>query len=214
MPHGRLRGLRSGRGRAKNGFCFTYPHIYRKQHDDISKPVQGLNQYGNSIIRSTDISSLRSPLRKIDLGNFHTLIIGNNRYEHFAQLDTAVHDAKAVSAVLESKYGYRVTKLKNANRYMIFRELSRLRRQLVSDDNLLIYYAGHGYLDKKTKRGYWLPVDAEAENYAKTRGIPMRMQADMVVITLRGIAQGASNVTPDCTAYFPFSCRCASRHVS
>ena len=32
---------------------------------------------------------------------------------------------------------------------------------LKKDDNLLIYYAGHGWLDKESERGYWLPVDAD-----------------------------------------------------
>ena len=38
--------------------------------------------------------------------------------------------------------------------------MSRLRRELGPDDNLLIYYAGHGYVDEETEEGYWLPVDA------------------------------------------------------
>jgi|GEM_PF-5179224 len=129
------------------------------------KPVQEVShEYSSN--KSTSASPLRGSFRGVDLGNFHALVIGNNRYSHFPRLETAVQDAKAVAALLEKKYGYRVTQLKNANRYDIFRELSRLRRQLKNDDNLLIYYAGHGYLDDSTKRGYWLPVDAEADNYA------------------------------------------------
>jgi len=32
--------------------------------------------------------------------------------------------------------------------------------------DLLIYYAGHGYLDEETNEGYWLPVDSEKDNPA------------------------------------------------
>ena len=35
---------------------------------------------------------------------------------------------------------------------------------LKSDDSLLIYYAGHGELDKQNLRGYWLPVNAQRDN--------------------------------------------------
>lgn len=114
-----------------------------------------VNQTGNSQLE-----------RGIDLGNFHALVIGNNRYQSFNKLETAVDDAKAVAKILKKRYGYQVTRLENANRYEIFQELSLLRKQLGENDNLIIYYAGHGYLDERTKRGYWLPVDAEAENFA------------------------------------------------
>ena len=30
-------------------------------------------------------------------------------------------------------------------------------------DNLLVYYAGHGELDKSSGKGYWLPTDADVE---------------------------------------------------
>ena len=43
-------------------------------------------------------------------------------------------------------------------------ELSRLRGQLTANDNLLIYYAGHGILDTYAQEGYWLPIDAEQGN--------------------------------------------------
>src|SRR5207248_3242583 len=36
-----------------------------------------------------------------------------------------------------------------------------LRESLKEDDNLLIYFAGHGEIDP-AKEGYWLPVDAQA----------------------------------------------------
>ena len=140
--------------------------INRNQDNDYPESTQRLSRYRNNLNNHSETRNPRNPLRKIDLGNFHALIIGNNRYKHFPELETAVGDAKAVSTVLKNKYGYRVTQLNNANRYSIFKELSQLRRQLNADDNLLIYYAGHGYLDNNTKRGYWLPVDAEAENYA------------------------------------------------
>lgn len=41
-----------------------------------------------------------------------------------------------------------------------------MRSRLTSQDNLLIYYAGHGYFDDEAERGYWLPVDAEKQTSA------------------------------------------------
>ena len=55
-------------------------------------------------------------LPKIDFGRYHALIIGNNDYQHVRNLTTAVGDAEAVAALLEEKYGFKVTKLINATR--------------------------------------------------------------------------------------------------
>lgn len=102
----------------------------------------------------------------IDFGEFHALVIGNNTYGHFPDLETAVADANAVAATLREHYGFSTKILTNAPRYAVVKELSALRASMSENDNLLIYYAGHGVLDDLTGRGYWLPVDAEDDNTA------------------------------------------------
>ena len=81
-------------------------------------------------------------------------------------LDTPEADAKAISEILATRYGFEVKTLLNATRYDILSELNRLRGKLTEKDNLLVYYAGHGELDRVNQRGYWLPVDAEANSDA------------------------------------------------
>jgi TPR repeat protein len=102
----------------------------------------------------------------VDFGSYHALVIGNNRYAHLPSLDTPISDAKTVAAILKKKYGFRTKVLTNANRYRILSSMNNLRKRLNEKDNLLIYYAGHGELDKVNQRGQWLPVDAEMENTA------------------------------------------------
>jgi uncharacterized caspase-like protein len=63
-------------------------------------------------------------------------------------------------------YGFEVTLLLDANRYQILSALNAYRANLTSEDNLLIYYAGHGELDELNQRGHWLPVDAEPDSTA------------------------------------------------
>ena len=46
------------------------------------------------------------------------------------------------------------------------RALDELRAALTESDNLLIYYAGHGVLERDSGEGYWLPVDAEEDSQA------------------------------------------------
>ncbi|MBN7794999.1 caspase family protein [Parahaliea mediterranea] len=100
----------------------------------------------------------------VPLGNYHALVIGNNDYQHMSTLVTAVNDARETERLLRDKYRFKTTLLLNASRYEILAALNRLRETLGEDDNLLIYYAGHGRLDERNGMGYWLPVDAEQDN--------------------------------------------------
>jgi uncharacterized caspase-like protein len=99
-------------------------------------------------------------------GNYYALVIGNNDYKLLRPLKTAVADAREVARVLETDYGFRVRMLENANRYDMLAALNEMRERLTEKDNLLIYYAGHGELDERNQRGYWLPTDAEPNSTA------------------------------------------------
>jgi hypothetical protein len=103
---------------------------------------------------------------RADWGTYHALVIGNNAYRELPKLATAVGDAKAVAALLESEYGFEVTLLVDADRYQTLSALNQLREKLTEKDNLLIYYAGHGELDEANMRGHWLPIDAEPTSSA------------------------------------------------
>jgi uncharacterized coiled-coil protein SlyX len=108
----------------------------------------------------------RPATKGVNFGTYHALVIGNNDYKFLPHLQTAVNDAKDVAQILERQYGFKVTLLLNASRYDILSALNKLREQLTEKDNLLIYYAGHGELDKVNQRGNWLPIDAEPKSSA------------------------------------------------
>jgi hypothetical protein len=96
----------------------------------------------------------------VKFGTYHALVIGSNNYKYLPKLKTAKSDAKAVAKILKSKYGYKVKTLINATRNDILDAFDVYRETLTKTDNLLVYYAGHGYLDEEDNRGYWMPVDA------------------------------------------------------
>jgi hypothetical protein len=101
------------------------------------------------------------------LGNNYAVIIGNNTYQDpsYQALKSAASDATAVSQVLKARYGFQTNLLLNASRLEILTALNTMREKLGPDDNLLIYYAGHGEL--QGRQGYWIPVDAK-DNTAST----------------------------------------------
>ena len=113
-------------------------------------------------------------------GRYHALVVGINNYKHMKRLQTAVNDAKAVAEVLERDYGFEVDLLLDATRYQILATLSKMRAKLTERDNLLVYYAGHGILDKAANAGYWLPADAEKEitaNWIATHDVTNSLRA-------------------------------------
>jgi TPR repeat protein len=95
------------------------------------------------------------------VGGYHALVIGNDHYRQWTPLNTAVADAEAMSKILQDRYGFRVTVLKDADRKQILKTLNDYRKTLSDQDHLLVYYAGHGFLEPEIDRGYWIPVEGD-----------------------------------------------------
>jgi hypothetical protein len=127
-----------------------------------------------TIEHGTPVASQLQPNRRI------ALIIANKDYEpqsHQKTLETPVRDGEALAAVLRTRFGFATAitvpgkgevslVLYNATRRQILSALSDLRRTLSEDDDLLVFYAGHGWHSQDTDQAYWIPVDAEYENFA------------------------------------------------
>lgn len=116
--------------------------------------------------KSLPVKASSKSYPSVDFGRFYALIIGNNDYKQLPTLKTSVNDAKAVDDMLRTRYGYKTTLLINASRHQIMTAFNELRKVLNEKDNLLIYYAGHGEIDKHDQSAYWLPSDAEPDNNA------------------------------------------------
>lgn len=101
-------------------------------------------------------------------GQYHALLIGNNVYkDQSLNLEKPVEDVLKLKNILISKYTFEeenINTLTNASRSQILTALYELRLKLNQDDNLLIFYAGHGYWDSAVEQGYWWPVDVEKNN--------------------------------------------------
>ena len=113
----------------------------------------------------TDKSTINSP------GKYYALIIGNNNYQDKAigTLDQPINDATKLYNVLTSKYTFDVSNtyfLKNASFTQMIEAFDNLSQKITPNDNLLIFYAGHGHWDENKELGYWLPVDAKQNSTA------------------------------------------------
>lgn len=128
--------------------------------------IQSVQTIQPTLTASTDTSLKNQPSSHTNVffGNYYALVIGNNDYRFLDGLNTAKNDATSVGEILKRDYGFTVTSLFDATRADILTALNNFRMTLTDQDNLLIYYAGHGWLDEDADEGYWLPVDAADDN--------------------------------------------------
>jgi hypothetical protein len=81
------------------------------------------------------------------------LIIANYQYEdtNLQKLEAPAYDAKALESVLKNPdlAGFEVTPLVNESAQTIRREIARLFAKKGRDDLLLLYFSGHGVVDKR-----------------------------------------------------------------
>jgi TPR repeat protein len=155
----------------KNGL-FSLKIPLQKGHetrvDIVAVDTQGKTDTVNFSIpaeehKPVEVSEQRDP-PKVNFGKYYALLIGNNEYRNLPKLETAANDAREFGRILASKYGFTTKVLLNATRVEIYTALDTYRKKLTENDNFLLYYAGHGELDKKNRRGYWLPVDADLDS--------------------------------------------------
>jgi hypothetical protein len=119
-----------------------------------------------AVVATASMASTLAPrvVSGLKLGRFYALVIGNQTYTSIERLQTPLHDADRAAALLRDKYGFNVQLLRDADDVAMLRALNDLNAVLKPEDNLLIYYAGHGTRLNSAAReaGYWLPVNAEA----------------------------------------------------
>ena len=106
-----------------------------------------------------------------NVGKFYALIIGNNEYQdlEIPSLDEPVSDATKLFDVLTTRYTFEksnVTFLKNATYVQMIQAFDDLSNKITKNDNLLVFYAGHGWWNEIKSLGFWLPVDANKTNTA------------------------------------------------
>ncbi len=110
-----------------------------------------------------DAAAERQLVQGTNFGRFYAVVIGNQNYEILDDLQTPRGDTERIAQLLRDKYGFTVQLLEDADDVTMLRALNDLNQVLKPEDNVLIYYAGHGtrLQASAAEIGYWLPVNAE-----------------------------------------------------
>ncbi|MEN8155831.1 MAG: caspase family protein [Bacteroidota bacterium] len=99
---------------------------------------------------------------------YYGLIVGIDQYRdtEIPDLNNPIKDAGNLYNILVEDYRFKeenIRLIKNATRAELIRSLDELSEKVTTDDNLLIFYAGHGWWDAEAENGYWLPTDAHRD---------------------------------------------------
>jgi len=116
-------------------------------------------------------------------GKNHLLVIAIDEYVHCPKLNNCVKDATDFVEVLKAQYEFdpqNTLTLYNqeATRANIHAKLKELRKKVKAQDNLVIFFSGHGEVDGEV--GYWVPVEADPEKdweFIETSALKNRLNA-------------------------------------
>ncbi len=130
----------------------------------VLKNEKLVKEYQYSMVYTPEIRNISK--YAINPGKYYALIIGNSNYLNsgIPGLKRPVEDAKNLKDVLVNRYTFdrdNVYALYDLNKDNVLTDLEELQRRVTPDDNLLIFYAGHGKMDKDADIGYWLLSDAD-----------------------------------------------------
>lgn len=107
-------------------------------------------------------------IQEVSVGRYFALIIGIDNYSgEWKPLKNAVNDAKAVTEKLTNSYEFQSIRTlfnEQATRTNILKEYEWLMANVRENDNLLIFYSGHGDYNETLQRGFWVPADATSSS--------------------------------------------------
>jgi hypothetical protein len=107
-------------------------------------------------------------IQEVSIGRYFALIIGIDNYTgDWKPLKNAVNDAKAIEKQLNTTYEFQSIRTlynEQATRTNILKEYEWLMANIKENDNLLIFYSGHGDYNENLQRGFWVPADATSSS--------------------------------------------------
>lgn len=108
--------------------------------------------------------------KNLNLKTNHLLVIGIDDYadKGIPNLNNAVRDAQRFVEILHTNYQFEPANTitlynTDATKDSILAVFDRLIHTLGKEDNLILYFSGHGDLIESINRGYWIPTEARLE---------------------------------------------------
>ena len=116
-------------------------------------------------------------------GKNYAVLIASQNYDDSAipSLENPIPDAVKLKMILKNSYNFsqeNILTLFNPERSDFRKKFLQLTEILQPEDNLIIFYAGHGIWVEKEKKGYWLLTDAKRNDV--NTWLPNKEVLDMI----------------------------------
>lgn len=101
--------------------------------------------------------------------NDYAVLFATDDYDQWGDLTNPINDAETIAKELEEMYGFKVDLRKNPSREEILLTLREYsQKSYLENDQLMIFFAGHGEFDDLTGQGYIVTKESRKNDPAKT----------------------------------------------
>jgi hypothetical protein len=99
----------------------------------------------------------------------YALLFATDNYDNWTDLVNPIYDANTIAAELKEKYGFEVEVVENANQEDVLVKIKDYsKRNYKPQDQLFIFFAGHGQFDEGFGEGYVVAKNSLESDRAKT----------------------------------------------
>jgi hypothetical protein len=99
----------------------------------------------------------------------YAILFATDKYDHWSDLVNPVEDANSIALELKEKYGFETEVIENPSQEDVFIKIAEyVQRQYKPQDQLLIFFAGHGYFDDTFGEGFVVAKNSLENDKAKT----------------------------------------------
>ncbi len=117
------------------------------------------------IERVVVLSSTVTSLNRTD----YALLFATDQYDEWGDLVNPINDARTIANELGESYGYKIDLIENPTQEeVILRLREYAKKSYMPNDQLFIFFAGHGQFDDLLGQGYIVTKDSKKNDNAKT----------------------------------------------
>ena len=99
----------------------------------------------------------------------YVLLFATNKYDHWDDLVNPIDDAHAIARELKEKYGFIVDLVENPTVEKMWEKIRECNeRKFTPQDQMMIFFAGHGHYDESFGEGYVVAKNSLSNDVSRT----------------------------------------------